>query len=100
MRPQHPEAIIENGKIVNAESLRIFWKDQHHKDGLMRKAVFQSIKEMNIPLTEIKNNDMTLFNPPLPQSQELDRLKAQINYIQRKLEKHLTKPSRPKRDNL
>lgn len=86
-RPQVPEAIIENGKIINARHLRLFWRDQHHKDAILRRAAFDSIREMErlrptMPLPVVK--------PPSPQYQAIDQIKGQLLNLQNRLDKHLT----------
>ncbi len=40
-----PKAIIKDGKVVNAEQLRRYWRDKGERDWVIRQGMFRDIRE-------------------------------------------------------
>ena len=96
-----PNAIIEKGKIINAEQIRRYWREQHHREYLLSRSWQNHFKE----LAEVKNeNDQLserisnlesisseLGRIPRAYESKLEQIQGQINYLQGKINENTSK---------
>jgi hypothetical protein len=98
-RPQAPEMIVENGKIINADQLRSFWQRQHHRDYILRRATFDVISQSepsDIEQLSYRVNNLEAISAepgriPRQYENKLEQIQGQVLYLQNKYREQIIK---------
>ena len=92
---KEPVAIIKDGKVVNAEQLKRYWRDENERRYLLRKAVFAILPSIEMP----DLNEKPHYPPAPPEHRLMDKLnqlEGLANNTRLKLQKHLNEKRRDK----
>ena len=87
------EAIIENGMVMNAEQLKLYWAERNHREYLMRRGMFADLRARHgreDTLPEVPDP------PVIPHSNFL-QMRGDLLNLRNKLVEHLAN-TKKKRD--
>ena len=67
---EEPKAIIKDGKVINAEQLRYYWRDWREQEDLRRQNIFEGLRLTGRPLPALETEP--LAKEPLVEETELE----------------------------
>ena len=76
-----PRAIIKDGKVVNAEQLRRYWRDRSERDYIIRRGMFQDLERDSKEIQESQPE------PPWTKRQFdiINQLRGQMIHLEKKV---------------
>jgi len=89
MEKCEPKAIIENGKVVNADKLRHYWEERNRLNYRMRRGMFADLEALSELSQPEREPEPKIIFRPRPVDKEIDQLKVQVLHLQSKVIEYL-----------